>query len=218
MNPFSSTSVIVFSAFLSLQAVGAFFINRRTEYQPNLAPLASLPSSIAAWRMVGEYPIEKEVQDVLKATDTLSRVYVDGKTPHPVSLFIAYFKSQRSGVAPHSPKNCLPGNGWVSEHHEIVRLAVPGVDGGLEMNQYVVQKGESKSVVSYWYQSHGRVIASEYKAKVYVVIDAIVENRTDTSLVKVSTPVINNDVAAAVDATNRYIADSFASITASLPN
>ena len=113
MNPFSSTSVIIFSAFLSVQAIGAFFLNRRAEYQPTIAPLASLPSTISAWRMVGEYPIEKEVQDVLRATDTVSRVYVDGKSPYPVSLFIAHFKSQRNGVAPHSPKNCLPGNGWV---------------------------------------------------------------------------------------------------------
>ncbi len=218
MNPFSSTSVIIFSVFLSVQAIGAFFLNRRTEYQPTVAPLASLPSTISAWRMVGEYPIEKEVQDVLRATDSLSRVYVDGKSPYPVSLFIAHFKSQRNGVAPHSPKNCLPGNGWVSEKNEIVQVPVPGVEGGIEVQQYVVQKGESKSVVAYWYQSHGRVIASEYKAKAYVVIDAIAKNRTDTSLVKVSTPVINNDVAAAVEVTNRYIADSFATITAALPN
>ena len=93
-----------------------------------------------------------------------------------------------------------------------------GVSGGIEVQKYIVQKGESKSVVVYWYQSHGRVIASEYTAKVYVVIDAIAKNRTDTSLVKVSTPVLNNDVATAVEVTNRYIADSFATISAALPN
>ena len=218
MNPFSSTSVILFSAFLSLQAIGAFFLNLRSEYQPTIAPLASLPTTIAAWKMVGEYSIEKEVQDVLRATDTVSRIYVDGKSPYPVSLFIAHFKSQRNGVAPHSPKNCLPGNGWVSEKNEIVQVPVPGVPGGIEVQKYIVQKGESKSVVVYWYQSHGRVIASEYTAKAYVVIDAIAKNRTDTSLVKVSTPVVNNDIEAAVQATNRYIADSFATISTALPN
>lgn len=218
MNPFSSTSVIIFTAFLSFQAIGAFFLNRRAEYQPSIAPLAGLPSTIANWRMVGEYPIEKEVQDVLRATDTVSRIYVDPQSPHPVSLFIAHFKSQRNGVAPHSPKNCLPGNGWVSEKNEIVNVPVPGVVGGIEVQKYIVQKGESKSVVVYWYQSHGRVVASEYEAKAYVVIDAIAKNRTDTSLVKVSTPVINNDIAAATEAANRYIADSFATISAALPN
>ena len=218
MNPFSSTSVIIFTAFLSFQAIGAFFLNRRAEYQPTIAPLAGLPSTIANWRMVGEYPIEKEVQDVLRATDTVNRIYVDPQSPYPVSLFIAHFKSQRNGVAPHSPKNCLPGNGWVSEKNEIVNVPVPGVVGGIEVQKYIVQKGESKSVVVYWYQSHGRVVASEYEAKAYVVIDAIAKNRTDTSLVKVSTPVINNDIAAATDATNRYIADSFATISAALPN
>jgi len=57
------------------------------------------------------------------------------------------------------------GNGWISERHEIVRLPVPGVEGGLEMNQCVVQKGESKCTVASWCQSHGRAIANEYKVK-----------------------------------------------------
>lgn len=218
MNLFSSRSVIFFSVFLGLQAFGAFYINNRKEYQPDLRPLASLPTTISTWRMTGEFPIEKEVQDVLKATDTLSRIYQDSASPYGVSLFIAYFKSQRSGVAPHSPKNCLPGNGWVPERNEILRIPVPGVTEGIEANQYIVQKGDTKNVVIYWYQSHGRVVASEYKAKAYVVADAIAKNRTDTSLVKVIAPVANNDVDGAIKMAHKYVADAFPVISAALPN
>lgn len=218
MNLNSKTVVSIFPVFIGLQGLGAYFLTNRLEYQPANPPLTGLAKQFGPWTMVGEYPIEKEVQDVLQATDTLSRIYQDTTSPYGVSLFIAFFKSQRSGVAPHSPKNCLPGNGWVPERSEIVRVSVPASAEGIEVNQYVVQKGDIKNVVIYWYQSHGRVVASEYKAKAYVMADAITSNRTDTSLVKVIAPVVNNDVDGAIQATRRFINESFPRISAALPN
>jgi EpsI family protein len=50
-----------------------------------------------------------------------------------------------------------------------------------------------KSLVLYWYQSRDRVVASEYKAKFFVVADAMRYNRTDTALVRVMVPIPDND-------------------------
>ncbi|MCX6587288.1 MAG: EpsI family protein [Acidobacteria bacterium] len=220
-DPLNSSSKLLlglFSGFISFQALGAYFLANRTEYQPTPRPLTALASQLGSWKMVGEYPLEKEVQDVLQATDTLNRIYQDTSAPVGLSLFIAFFKSQRSGVAPHSPKNCLPGNGWVPERSEIVRYPMPGSADGIEVNQYIVQKGDIKNVVVYWYQSHGRVVASEYKAKFFVMADAIAKNRTDTALVKVIAPVVNDDVAGAIAVTQRFVATSFGPISQALPN
>ena len=57
------------------------------------------------------------------------------------------------------------------------------------MNRYIVQKGDQKSLVLYWYQSRDRSVASEYWAKYFVIQDAIRYNRTDTSIIKVTTGV-----------------------------
>ena len=53
------------------------------------------------------------------------------------------------------------------------------------MNRYIVSKGEYKSLVLYWYQSRDRVVASEYKAALFSVADALRYNHTDTSLVRI---------------------------------
>ena len=58
----------------------------------------------------------------------------------------------------------------------------------------MVAKGDQKSLVLYWYQSRDRVVASEYKAKFFVVADALRYNRTDTALVRVVVPVVDGDV------------------------
>lgn len=187
MPPFLlSRNLILFSALLVLQGAAGYFLSVRKEYSPPSKVLATLPNQVESWQMVKEFPMEPEVQEVLKADDTLNRYYIGPSAPQGVGLFIAFFRSQRAGVAPHSPKNCLPGAGWVKEKNTIVQIPVPGQAIPVEANYYVVQKGENKSVVVYWYQSHGRTVADEFKAKFYVMSDAIRYNRTDTALVRVT--------------------------------
>ena len=65
------------------------------------------------------------------------------------------------------------------------------------VNLYVIRKDLDQQIVIYWYQSHGRVIASEYWGKVYMVYDAMRLNRTDAALVRITVPVRNGNTDAA---------------------
>lgn len=138
--------------------------------------------------MAQEGVIDEETQAVLKADDLLTRWYV---TPGGggASLFMAFFKTQRAGQSPHSPKNCLPGSGW--QPSESGRVDVPVAGGTIRVNHYVVARGDNESLVMYWYQSHGRVIADEFAAKFYLITDSIREHRSDTALVRVVVPIIS---------------------------
>jgi EpsI family protein len=82
---------------------------------------------------------------------------------------------------------------------------VPGRAEPIEANQYIVQRGESKSLVLYWYQSRDRTVASEYKAKYYVAIDAMRYNRTDTALVRVVVPLGTGDPAPGQQAAIEFV-------------
>ena len=57
------------------------------------------------------------------------------------------------------------------------------------MNRYVIEKGLDRQVVLYWYQSHGRIVANEYRSKIFMVYDAMRLNRSDAALVRVISPV-----------------------------
>jgi EpsI family protein len=144
-------------------------------------PLAVFPTVLGSWHEVQEGVIEKEELDVLKADDVLTRFY--GGPIGGANLFIAYFKTQRTGQSPHSPKNCLPGSGW--QQTESGRADVDTPAGTIHINRYLVAKGDNQSLVYYWYQSQGRVIADEFAAKFYLVEDSIRKHRSDTSLVRV---------------------------------
>jgi EpsI family protein len=207
----------VLTIVLLVQIAGFYALSRR-EYTPASRPLAAFPAVLGSWTVAQEGVVEKEVMDVLKADDVLSRTYVDSSVPRAANLFIAYFKSQRAGQAPHSPKNCLPGSGWVPSESEIVSLAVPGRADPIPVNRYVVAKGDEKSVVLYWYQSRDRINASEYQAKFYLVADAIRYNRTDTALVRVVVAVEGGDTAAATTAAEQFARSCFPALRSHLPS
>lgn len=135
-------------------------------------------------------PIDKDTLQVLGPGDFLLRIYnLEDRSEPYLDLFIAYFPSQRAGDTIHSPKNCLPGAGWAPVESGRLALAVPG-HSPFPVNRYVIAKGESRQLVLYWYWAHDRGVASEYWAKYYLVADSIALNRSDGSLVRVTTPLL----------------------------
>jgi len=116
-----------------------------------------------------------------------------------VGLFIGYYQSQRQGDTMHSPLNCMPGAGWEPTKRERVILEVPESGGTrrIEVNRIVIEKNLDKQVVLYWYQSHGRVVASEYWGKIYTVVDAMRLNRTDAAMIRLISPVAPHEAGVA---------------------
>jgi EpsI family protein len=61
------------------------------------------------------------------------------------------------------------------------------------VNRYVVSKSGERQLVLYWFQAHGRAVASEYWAKYYLVSDSIRMNRSDGGLVRFMTPMLDGE-------------------------
>ena len=158
---------------------------------PVSEPLSHVPRVIGGWSG-SDLQIDQESLQVLGAGDYLSRKYAQDGQPEPIGLFIGYFPSQRTGVTIHSPKNCLPGSGWTFDSSRYIDLR----DANKKLHhvgEYVISNGENRQVVIYWYEAHGRSVASEYMAKVYLVSDALRLNRTDGALVRVITSINPNE-------------------------
>jgi len=187
----NSTAARLVTLLLVAQAA-LLYSSIRPEAVPPSQPLADVPRTLGSWQLEQEGVIDQETQDVLKADDLLNRFYVQPSSGSGANLFVAAFRSQRNGKAPHSPKNCLPGNGWTPLVSDEYSLEV-GEPAPIRVNRYVISHGDSRSLVLYWYQSRNRVVASEYKAKFWVIVDAMRLNRTDTALVRVVVPIADND-------------------------
>jgi EpsI family protein len=121
--------------------------------------------------------------DEIGVDDYTNREYFGGG--RPIELYIGYYKDQRSGDAIHSPKNCLPGEGW--EPLRSSRIQVGSAEKPALVNEYIVEKGSSRDLVLYWYQTHGRIVASEYLAKFWLVADGVRGRSTDGAMVRIWT-------------------------------
>lgn len=202
---------------LLIQTVAYYAIARRPETTPPVLPLELFPQSIDGWRMVKDIPVEKEIQDALKSDDILSRVYVNPSGTDSASLFIAFFKTQRQGQSPHSPKNCLPGSGWEAVSDTKISVPVPEWSTPIVINRYVVEHGDQKSLALYWYHSHNRVIASEFSARLWLVADSIRYHRSDTALVRIISEVHDNNIEAASHNGVAFVQSVFPAILHQLP-
>jgi len=208
-------AALILSVFLIAQG-SIFYGFSRGETPPSYRPLDGFPKQLGAWRMVHQGVMEPEVKEVLRADDYVTRDYA--LTPEKsANLFVAFFRSQRAGQTPHSPKNCLPAAGWVWTMADTIPVTVPGRAGPIEINRYLVSKGEDRSLVLYWYQSRDRVVASEYKAAAFVAWDAIRYNRSDTALVRVVVPVASGRENIATQTGVEFIQAFFATLRQFFP-
>ena len=211
-----SSAAIAASALLVAQAALLYSAIRPEAVTPG-PPLAEMPRALGAWRYLQDGVIDQETLDVLQADDILNRVYTRGA--QGAYLFVAAFRSQRDGKAPHSPKNCLPGSGWspLSSGEMAIETGPPETSRPITVNRYVVAHGDQRSLVLYWYQSRDRVVASEYKAKFWVMADAIRLNRTDTALVRVVVPIVDRDEDAATQTALDFVKSFYGTLRQYLP-
>ncbi len=178
----------VFIVCLIFLATSAFIsYASRPEIMPIRESLSNVPMQIGSWRGVEAGELGQKVMAVLGVDDYINRVYYNsGRSP--ASLYIGYYQSQKQGDTIHSPLNCLPGAGWNPVKNDRIQIPID-TNSSIKINRIVILKGTEKQLVLYWYQSHGRVIASEYWGKIYTVLDALRTNRTDAALVRVICPV-----------------------------
>ena len=157
--------------------------------------LKDFPQSIGAWQRTGSDQIlDDETLKVLRASDYLLRDFrkPDGRV---ANLYVGYYATQRTGATYHSPLNCLPGSGWTLSEPGKATIGLP--DGSsFVANKYVIQNGDHKSMMIYWYQGRGRNVASEYWGKVYTVFDSVRLRRSNGAMVRVTVPVGASEAAA----------------------
>ncbi|HME09999.1 MAG TPA: EpsI family protein, partial [Bryobacteraceae bacterium] len=153
LNFLKRPPALILTIILIAQASVFYGFSRGSENVPLVQSLDRFPAQTGNWRLLQNGVIEDEVKEVLRADDYLTRVYGDTQSKQVASLFVAYFRSQRAGQTPHSPKNCLPGSGWIWTISDTVPVAIPGLAQPIVVNRYVVTKGEERAMVLYWYQS-----------------------------------------------------------------
>lgn len=176
-GPTSGSAFIMFGLILF-----TFLRTQEREIIPQRQTFKEFPMQFADWQ--GNRSIMPSDQlKILKPTDYVLSNYYRGQNRQPINFYVAYYESQKRRAAPHSPRVCIPGGGW-----EITDISRVLVDGNT-VNRLVIKKGLQKQLVYYWYQQRGQFVANELAMKWHLFKDALLLNRTDGALVRLTTPI-----------------------------
>lgn len=171
-----------------LGAVTSYTLPQHAELSPPRRDFAAFPADFGAWHGK-DGKLEQIYLDALKLDDYILADFQAPDGPS-VNFYVAYYASQRKGQSAHSPRTCIPGGGWkiVSlDRYQINEITMNGQT--LQVNRTVIQMGEYRQLVYYWFQQRGRILTNEYLVKWYLFWDALTRNRTDGALIRLTTEV-----------------------------
>ena len=180
---------------LAITGIAGLLVSGRHEVLPDRRSFATFPAVVGDWKGRSS-SLDAGTIRFLGLTDYLMTDYARANE-RSVNFYVAYYASQRSGLAPHSPSVCLPGNGWQISTFQ--RTFYHGPDMSFPINRVLMQRDTQKELVYYWFDERGRKVANEWWAKIYLLRDAIFKNRTDGALVRLTTPIYPGEAEADAD-------------------
>jgi EpsI family protein len=179
--------------------------------------LASFPDQIGDYHLSRSFQSSADVVKMLGVDDYIQYNYITPSTT-PINLYVGYYASVGVGGGYHSPKNCLPGGGWGIDTVRAVQLQA-GIEGKKKstVTEMLIRKGDEYQVVLYWYQNRGRVIASEYWEKIYLVLDALFKGRRDGTFIRIMVTVNGSDIKGAEHIVQKFAEQTIVALENHLP-
>jgi exosortase D (VPLPA-CTERM-specific) len=174
---------------------GTLALSQGVEFRekvPITRPFSEFPAQVGEW--VGtRQTMEQKFINELDLSDYVIMDYRDERG-EDVNFYVAYYESQRKGESIHSPETCLPAGGWVFNQAGGANVPMPGTKTGfMPVNRAFIQKGDYRELAYYWFPQRGRILTNAYQLKIYGFWDALTRQRTDGALVRLITPVYENE-------------------------
>ena len=168
---------------------------------PTRDSFALFPRQLGAWEQRGPREmLSTGVERSLGADDYHQVSLVRSGDGAQVGLFMAWYNDQSKGGV-HSPEICLPGAGWEIAWLERTDITERmGSTTPFRINRAIIQKGETRMMVYYWFQQKDRRLAWDFAAKFWLMMDGIRTGRTDGALVRLTTQIGPGETDAAAEA------------------
>lgn len=181
---------MITAAALGVAALGIWqLVPDNRGIQAERTPFALFPQQLGPWHQRGaEERLTPDIARTLAADDYRQATMIRDEATPPVGLFMAFYHDQSKGGV-HSPEICLPSSGWEIAKLDRIDIASKlGQDQPFPLNRAIIQKGESRMMVYYWFQQGSRRVAWDFAAKFYLLADGIRTGQTDGGLVRLTTP------------------------------
>ena len=194
ITPALATGVVMIAVIGSMWT----FIPAKSSPQVPRESLSVFPMTLAGWS--GERrTLDESTTMVLAADEYLLADFTSPKETRGVNLFVSYYFSTSDGTGIHSPEICIPGSGWEVFRWDQITVSPGNGLQAFDVNRAVIQKGQQRQLVYYWFEQRGRRLAGEVETKLYTVYDSAFRGRADGALVRLTTPLASGEAEAVGD-------------------
>ncbi|HOD35377.1 MAG TPA: VPLPA-CTERM-specific exosortase XrtD [Syntrophales bacterium] len=187
---FFSPLQFIVAAVLLILTLGISMGVEFREKMPASKSFSQFPLTVGSWEGTRQFM----GQDLITSLDLNDYTNIDYKniSGQRVDFYVAWYESQRKNQSIHSPETCLPAGGWLFRQAGNAQVAL--ADGrSMTVSRAIMEKGENKNLVYFWFPARGRVLTNAWELKLYTFWDALTRQRTDGALVRVITPVYANE-------------------------
>ena len=186
-----SMPLIISVILISTAAISVNVISGREEIQAKRKSFDLFPLQIDGW-VANKGSLKGGIRQFLKLDDYYIGDY-SKQGQVPVNLYMAYYETQRKGASPHSPRVCIPGGGWKIIDSQVKYIQLDK-NIKIPVNRIIIQKNEVKQLVYYWFKQRQHHLANEYRVKWMLLKDAVINNRTDGALIRLTTTMTRHDI------------------------
>ena len=196
----ASRAMIAAALLMVAAAVAWEMTPDRSNMAVEREPFTLFPRDLGDWQAGDQKFLEPNIAQVLAADDYYSVDLVNSAAPAAVDLFIAWYEDQSDGGV-HSPEVCLPSAGWEIAWLERTDISDEiGTEDAFNLNRAIIQKGEMRMIVYYWFQQNERTVAWDMAAKFFLLVDGMMKGRTDGAMVRLTTLILPDESDAAAEA------------------
>jgi EpsI family protein len=201
---------------LGLSATIGLFTNSKS-ILPDHRDFAEFPMAFDRWHgRRGD--IDANVLGELKLTDYVIADYSESFDKLPINLYVAFYASQTIGSSIHSPSTCIPGGGWRIVDNQVVTVPLPGLAAPVSLSRLVIQRGEAREMVYYWFDERGRDVTDQFAAKWHLMQESYHHHRTDGALIRYVTALApGEDLAHAEERLRGFLALTVPTVEQFLP-
>ncbi len=172
VNRFNKAWAIALSVLLSLTGYSYLCTAKPVSLR---SPLQALPLTIGEWK--GEDVHDSKSSYIIDGADSeLYRIYRDN-VGHEIKLYVAYCETQ-------SQNKKIINYKLQKLYDDVEEVDIPLASRNqIRINKTVVKNHATESLIYYWYDLDGRIIANRYKAKYITAIDGLIRFRTNGAMI-----------------------------------
>ena len=187
----ASPAMITAAGLGLVAALGWMAVPETRGTAPARDSFALFPRSLGDWEQIGRAQALTPEIEIALGADDYHQVTLGRPGMPDVGLFMAWYADQSQGGV-HSPEICLPSSGWEIAWLERSDIApVLGSDllgeTAFNLNRAIIEQGDTRMMVYYWFQQGERRVAWDFAAKYYLMLDGLRTGSTDGALVRLTT-------------------------------